>query len=39
MENYYQLSSEESEVEMTNPFKDVKDSVAFTKKLREESYR
>ncbi len=39
MENYYQLSSDESEVEMTNPFKDVKDSVAFAKELREKSYR
>ena len=26
-------------VEITNPFEEVKDSVAFAKKLREESYR
>jgi len=39
MENYYKLSVEESETEITNPFKDVKDSVAFAKNLREESYR
>ena len=39
MENYYKLSVDESEIEMTNPFKDVEDSVAFAKKLREDSYR
>jgi hypothetical protein len=39
MENYYRLSVDESETEMTNPFKDVEDSVAFAKRLREESYR
>lgn len=39
MENYYQLSSDNSEVEMSNPFEEVEDSVAFAKKLREESYR
>ena len=39
MENYYKLSVDESETEMTNPFKDVEDSVAFAKKLRENAYR
>jgi len=39
MENYYKLSIDESETVMTNPFKDVEDSVAFAKKLREDSYR
>ena len=39
MENYYKLPSDDSEVEITNPFEEVKDSVAFAKKLREESYR
>lgn len=40
MENYYKISVNESEMEeMTNPFKDVKDSVSFAKKLREDSYR
>jgi len=39
MENYYTLDVDENETEMTNPFKDVKDSVAFAKNLREESYR
>lgn len=33
MENYYKLSVDESEKEMTNPFKDVEDSVTFAKKL------
>jgi len=35
MKNYYKLSVDESDTEMTNPFKDVEDSVAFAKKLRE----
>ena len=39
MQNYYTLSAKSSEEKMTNPFKDVKDSVEFAKKLREESYR
>jgi len=39
IENYYKLAVEEGEVEMTNPFKDVEDSVTFAKKLRENSYR
>jgi len=39
MENYYKLPSDDNEMEMTNPFEEVKDSVAFAKKLREESYR
>ena len=39
MENYYKLPAEESETEMTNPFKDVEDSSALAKKLRENSYR
>ena len=39
MENYYKLPIDEYEEEMTNPFKDVKDSVAFAKNLREDSYR
>jgi len=39
MEHYYTLDVDESETGMTNPFKDVKDSVAFAKNLREESYR
>lgn len=39
MENYYKLSVDEKETEMTNPFKDVEDSTAFAKKLREDSYR
>ena len=39
MENYYTLDVDENQIEMTNPFKDVEDSVAFAKSLREESYR
>ena len=39
MENYYTLDVDENETEMTNPFKDVKDSLTFAKNLREESYR
>ena len=39
MENYYQLEDEESDTEMTNPFEDVEDSVAFAKELRAKSYR
>ncbi len=39
MKNYYTLSVDENETEMTNPFKDVQDTVAFAKKLREDSYR
>ena len=39
MEHYYTLSVDENETEMSNPFKEVKDSAAFAKKLREESYR
>ena len=39
MENYYKLPVDENEKEMTNPFKDVTDSVAFAKNLREDSYR
>ena len=39
MENYYKLSVDESEKEMTNPFKEIEDSVTFAKKLRENSYR
>ena len=39
MENYYKLSVDESETVMTNPFKNIEDSVAFAKKLREDSYR
>jgi len=39
MENYYKLSVDETETEMTNPFKDVEDSVALAKKLRENAYR
>ncbi len=34
MENYYTLDVDENETEMTNPFKDVKDSVSFAKDLR-----
>jgi len=37
MENYYKLSVDESEKEMTNPFKEIEDSVTFAKKLREKS--
>lgn len=39
MENYYKLPLDENETEMTNPFKDVRDSVTFAKKIREDSYR
>jgi hypothetical protein len=39
MENYYKISVEESTTKMTNPFKDVEDSVAYAKRLREDSYR
>jgi len=39
MKNYYTLSVDKNETNMTNPFEDVEDSVIFAKKLREESYR
>ena len=39
MENYYQLSVDENDKDMTNPFRDVEDSVEFAKKLRESSQR
>lgn len=39
MNNFYNLDIDKSDTEMTNPFKDVQDSVAFAKKLRENSYR
>ena len=39
MDNFYELEKDESDIEMNNPFKNVEDSVAFAKKLREESYR
>jgi len=39
MENYYKLSVDESDTEMSNPFENVEDSVALAKKLREKSYR
>ena len=39
MENYYTLDVDENETEMTNPFKELKDSVAFAQYLREESSR
>jgi len=39
MDNYYTLPIDKNQTEMTNPFKDVKNSVAFAKSLREESYR
>jgi len=39
MENYYTISIDENQVEMTNPFKNIGNSVDFAKKLREESYR
>lgn len=39
MENYYTISIDENQVEMTNPFKNIENSVDFAKKLREESYR
>ena len=39
MENYYKLPVDEGETVMTNPFKDVKDSVVFAKKLREDSFK
>jgi len=39
MENYYKLSVDERKKEMTNPFKEIEDSVTFAKKLRENSYR
>jgi hypothetical protein len=38
-ENYYTLSVDENETEMTNPFEHVEDAVALAKKLREASYR
>ena len=39
MENYYTISIDENQVEMTNPFENIDNSVDFAKKLREESYR
>jgi len=39
MENYYTLEIDDNQTDMTNPFKDVKDSVTFAKSLREKSYR
>ena len=39
MENYYILSNEDNKEEMTNPFKDVEDSVTFAKELRKKSDR
>ena len=39
MENYYTLFIDTNNEEMSNPFKDVENSVLFAKKLREESYR
>ena len=39
MKNYYKISVDNIEAEMTNPYKDVKDSAVFAKKLRENNYR
>lgn len=39
MNNYYTLSVDENETDISNPFQDVEDSVALAKKLREDSYR
>jgi len=39
MNNYYTLSVDENETDISNPFKDVEDSIALAKKLREDSYR
>jgi len=39
MKNFYKLNKDKSDIEMTNPFKDVQNSVLFAKKLRESSYR
>ena len=39
MENFYKLSIDENNIEMTNPFKNIEDSANFAKKLREDSYR
>lgn len=39
MDNYYKLSVDESQTDMTNPFEEVEDSVTFAKNLRDGSYR
>ncbi len=39
MDNFYKLDIDDNDIEMTNPFKNVQDSVAFAKQLREESYK
>ncbi len=39
MENYYKLSTDDNNIEMSNPFKHITDSVTFGKELREDSYR
>ena len=39
MENYYTLPLDKGEVEISNPFQNVTDSVSFAKELREKSYR
>jgi len=38
-QHYYTLSVDETKTDMTNPFANIKDSVEFAKRLREESYR
>ncbi|CAA6802938.1 MAG: Unknown protein [uncultured Sulfurovum sp.] len=39
MESFYTLDKNDKDIEMTNPFEDLQDSVTFAKKLREDSYR
>lgn len=39
MDNFYTLDKDNSDTKMTNPFKDIRDSVTFSKQLREDSYR
>ena len=34
MKNFYKLDKDKSDIEMTNPFKDVQNSTLFVKKLR-----
>ncbi|MFK5974866.1 MAG: hypothetical protein QM493_00035 [Sulfurovum sp.] len=39
MDNFYTLDKDKSDIEATNPFEEVEDSVTLAKKLREEAYR
>ena len=39
MDNFYTLEKDNSDIEATNPFEEVEDTVTLAKKLREEAYR